>query len=363
MPLTTRVRVGVIGTSEHTQSVHLASLKSHPGADVVAICGRDQARARRVAAAFEIPGVFADYRRMIEAAEIDLLVVVAPDDLHYPITLDALDRGLHVLCEKPLARNLAEARRMYERAEAVGVKHMTFFSWRWPPAQRFVKQLIDNGYVGRGFDASLSFCHGFGRDDRYSWRFDGARSAGVLGDLGSHLIDLVRWYFGEVTGVSARLTHVVDRRSADGMDATPTNDAGLLTLQLAGGAQAAIQVSALARVADREVEQRIVVHGSEGSLEASYSALGTEVRGTRDGDAAFRVLPIPDELWGDADRTNPLAVLKSLPVGDRQMIDAILADRPVTPSFYDGMKTQEVIDAALRSDREGRWVEANEFRR
>lgn len=359
MPLPERVRVGVIGTSEHTQTVHLASLKSHPGADVVAICARDQTRARRVAAAFEIPRVYADYRQMIETAEIDLLVVVAPDDLHYPITMDALDRGLHVLCEKPLARNLEEARRMYERAEAVGVKHMTFFSWRWPPAQRFLKRLIEDGYVGRGFDGYLSFCHGFGRDNRYSWRFDGARSTGALGDLGSHMVDLARWYLGDVTGLSARLAHHVDRRSPDGVDTTPSNDSALLSLQFASGAQGAIQVSALARIADRDVEQRIVIHGSQGSLEASYSALGTEVRGTRDGEATFRVLPISDDLWGDTDRTNPLAVLESQPVGDRLLIDAILADRPVAPSFYDGVKTQEVIDAAIRSDREGRWVELN----
>lgn len=356
MSLSERVRVGVIGTSEHTQSVHLASLKSHPRADLVAICGRDQTRARRVAAAFEIPRVFADYRRMIEAAEIDLLVVVAPDDLHYPITMDALDRGLHVLCEKPLARNLDEARRMYERAEAVGVKHMTFFSWRWPPAQRFLKQLIDDGYVGRAFDCQLSFCHGFGRDERYSWRFDATRSTGVLGDLGSHMVDLARWYFGEVTGLSARLAHLVDRPGPNGTVAAPANDAALLSLQFADGAQAAIQVSAVAHVADRGVEQRIVVHGAEGSLEASYSALGTEVHGARRGEAVFRMLPIPDQLWGDTDRANPLGVFESQPVGDRLLIDAILENRTVVPSFYDGLKTQEIIDAAIESDREGRWV-------
>src|SRR6185437_4829737 len=142
----------------------------------------------------------------------------------------------------------------------------------------------------------------------------------------------------------------------DGAVAAPSNDSALLSIQFADGAQAAIQVSALAHVGDRGVEQRIVIHGAEGSLEASYSDLGTEVRGAQSGEAAFRVLPIPDQLWGDTDRSNPLAVFESQPVGDRLLIDAILKDRPVAPSFYDGMKAQEVVDAAIKSDREGRWV-------
>lgn len=356
MRLSERVRVGVIGTSLHTQTTHLANLKSHRRADVAAICGRDQRRAHDVANRYGIPLVFADYRELIEKARPDLLVIVAPDDLHYRIAMDAFDAGLHVLCEKPLALTAREARGMFERAEQARVKHMTFFSWRWPPAQRYVGRLIKQGYVGRCFDCQLHFLHGLGRQKQYEWRFDRQRSAGALGDLGSHMIDLARCYAGEVSRVSANLATFVDRPGPDGAPLDSANDSALLALRFASGAQGTIQVSTVAHVADREVEQTIIVHGEEGSLEARYSSLGTEVRGARLDEAAWRTLPMPDDVWGDTDRRDPLGVFRTLSVGDRLMIDAILDDRPVSPNFYDGMKVQEVIDAAIESDRTGEWI-------
>src|SRR5687768_3073330 len=111
-----QVRVGVVGTSRYADLMHLPNLKSHPRADLVAICGRNQERAGAMAQKYGIAQVYDDYRAMLERGGLDAVVVATPDDLHYPITMQALDAGQHVLCEKPLALTAAQARAMYERA-------------------------------------------------------------------------------------------------------------------------------------------------------------------------------------------------------------------------------------------------------
>jgi predicted dehydrogenase len=151
------VRLGVVGTSWYPDLVHLPVLTSYERARVVAICGRNRARAEEMAGKFGIPAAFTDFRAMIEAGNLDALVVLTPDDLHYPVTMDALDAGLHVLCEKSLATSAAQAREMYERAERAGVRHMVFFTYRWLPHQRYVRQLVEDGYVGRPYHCALRY--------------------------------------------------------------------------------------------------------------------------------------------------------------------------------------------------------------
>ncbi|HEX8429821.1 MAG TPA: Gfo/Idh/MocA family oxidoreductase, partial [Longimicrobium sp.] len=152
------VRVGVIGTSAWTERMYLAALASDPGAEVVALCGRREDHAREVARRFGIGRVFTDHRAMI-AGDVDAVVVAAPDDEHHAMTMDALAAGLHVLCEKPLARTAADAREMWRRADEAGVVHMTMFTLRWLPAHRFVGELVAAGRVGEPRGFAFRFVH------------------------------------------------------------------------------------------------------------------------------------------------------------------------------------------------------------
>lgn len=197
------VAVGIIGTSWWAELMYLSSLAGYPNARLAAICGRNEERAAEVAAKYNVPRVFTDYREMIWTANLDAVVVSTPDDLHHPMTMAALEAGLHVLCEKPLAMNAAQAREMYETAEAEGVKHMVLFTNRWLPPFRHVHDLVQSGYIGRPYHAQFSHVGHYGGE--YQWRLDGRRANGVLGDLGSHIIDLSRWYLGEIASVDARL--------------------------------------------------------------------------------------------------------------------------------------------------------------
>ena len=164
------VNVGVVGTSWWSDFWHVPYLCSHPRAELRAVCGRNRARAEEVAAKHSIPRVFTDFREMIRSSKIEAIVVAVPDDLHHAVTMAALDAGLHVMCEKPLAVTVKDARAMCEKAESAGVTHMT------------------------NFTCSIRYLGSYGRGKTYAWRFDHAHGCGVLGDLGSHMIDLSRWF-------------------------------------------------------------------------------------------------------------------------------------------------------------------------
>ncbi|HJZ45700.1 MAG TPA: Gfo/Idh/MocA family oxidoreductase, partial [Roseiflexaceae bacterium] len=288
------VRIGIVGTSWWADLLHLPSLKSHPHATLAAICGRNHNRAEEMAKKYDIPLVFTDYRDMIARGNLHALVISTPDDLHYPITMDALDAGLHVLCEKPLALNAAQARAMYERAESVGVKHMTFFTWRWMPHFRYLRDLIDGGYIGRCFHCQLRFLGGYGRDGQYGWRFDRHRANGILGDLGTHMVDLARWFVGDIARVSAHLSTFIARPGADNQPLDPANDSALVLIEFVNGTQGVIEVSAVAHVGARGMDQGIVLHGASGTLEADvFFGTGVEIRGAQHDEQDFGLLAVP----------------------------------------------------------------------
>jgi predicted dehydrogenase len=355
-----KVHVGIIGTSWWAEAMFLPAFQSHPAAEVTAICGRSQDRANELAAAYGIQNVYGDYRALLDQPGLDAVVVATPDDLHYTMTMDALDAGLHVLCEKPMALNAGQAREMYEKAEATNMTNMVLLTWRWLPHNRYLKQLVDEGYVGRCYQAYFSFLAPFGRDAEYQWRFDSQRSNGVISDLGAHMIDFARWYAGDVRRVSAQLSSFVDRPGTDGRPAEPANDAAVVTLEHEGGTQTVIQVSAMTHTADRGVDIRVLLHGANGSLEAEHifygSEAGAKILGSRQDQEIFEQLAVPDELLDGLETGDPLEPFVKQAAGPRLFVDAILEERPVSPSFYDGYKAQEVIEAALESDRSGRSV-------
>ncbi len=128
-----KVKVGVIGTSWFADLMHLPILSNYDRVLLTAICGRNRERADEMAAKYGVPQTYTNYRQMIDEAQLDAVVVASPDDLHYEMVMVALDAGLHVLCEKPVALNADHAKSMYDKAEAAGVKHMVNFTYRGLP--------------------------------------------------------------------------------------------------------------------------------------------------------------------------------------------------------------------------------------
>jgi predicted dehydrogenase len=308
---------------------------------------------------YEIAGVFTDYHEMIEKAELHALIIAAPDDLHYAMAMDALNAGLHILCEKPMARNVEQAREMYEKAESVGVRHMVMFTHRWWPHIAYLKKLIDEGHIGRCYHCDMVLLWEYAREARYEWRLDRERSNGVLGDLGSHMIDWARLFVGEVARVSAHLNHYVQRPGPDGRILDPANDSAVLALEFENGAQGAVHVSFIPHIGNRIFEMNVTLHGLEGTLEAVFSALTAEVHAAGANSKDFDVKTFPEYLTPAAEQgdISPMfEIFQRLPIGDRLFIDSILEEGAEIPTFCDGLRAQEVVDAAIQSHENGSWV-------
>jgi predicted dehydrogenase len=333
--MSNKLRIGVIGATGWTQ--HLPVLKADPRVDVVAICGRNKERTQEMAAKHGNPKVFTHYQDMFASHTLQAVVIATPDDEHCKMTMAALDAGLHVLCEKPLASSAKDAKAMYDKAEATGLKHMAYFNWRWMPHHRTMHDLIEQGVLGRVYHAEFNFLMGFGRDGQYYWRFDPLRANGVLGDLGSHMFDLSRHLVGDIASVSASLASFVKREGLE----TSANDSAMVLTQFANGAQGTFQLSFVARVDDPILAVRVALHGEAASLVAELKMGGTLE--LAEGDEPFQPVTIPAKYLEAGELT-------------QLFVDAILEDKPVTTSFYEGWKAQQVIDAAITSHESKQWV-------
>ena len=355
--MTGRVRVGVVGTTRYAET-HLRNLASHPAVELTAIAGRDAAKAAAVAERWGIPRVFADHTELVDSGLLDAIVIVAPDELHAPIALAAAARGVHVLCEKPLATNAAEAAAMRDAVDAAGVVNMSFFALRTPVHHRYLKALVDDGFVGRVTSARLHLEHGFFRGDDYQWRFDARRGTGALGDLGCYVFDQARWLVGDVAAIAVDLASNVDRPAPDGVDYPAANDSAVGMLRFADGAHATFSTSVIAHQAEGKQTNTILLNGSEGTLELVHTFAGARLRGARGSDETFREIEIPAEFWGDVDPGDPGAAGQRHAVGDRAFVDAILSGERGTlhPDFTDGWRVQQIIDAAFVAAETGRWA-------
>jgi predicted dehydrogenase len=251
---------------------------------------------------------------------------------------------------------------MAARADAMRVKHMILFTFRALPQFRYLRTLIDEGYIGRSFHVRLGFLRGDARQAGYHWRYDYQRTLGVLGSLGSHMIDLAHWYAGDIVRVSANLASYTAHQSPAGEPVEPANDSAMLMVEFKNGAQGAIHVSSVANVGERALEQHVILHGDAGTLEFMRYGAGNEqgkIRGVRQDEKQFQTLPVPDSYVGEVDLHNWLDPFVKQPVGARLFVDAILDDFQPPSTFHDGVKVQGILEAAIESHRRGCWVTVN----
>lgn len=354
-----KVRVGMIGAIWWGEMMFVPALRAHPGAELVAIASRNAEAGAAFATSNNIARHFTDYRDMLAEAQLDAVIVATPDDQHRDMTLAALDAGLHVLCEKPLALNSADAETMLQRATASGRVHMVNFTWRWQPSIQFLKALLDDGYVGRPLRAQFSFSGGWAHQRNYQWRQDGARANGVLGDLGAHMIDLSNWLIGRAGSVSAHVPVLIDRTGFDGQSPRPANDTAHLTLNYANGAEGVIDVTALMHLGSA-LRIGVRIDGTGGSVALDFEPLGpnagARLSGMRLGEREVLELPIPPEYHATPPEAH-MDIYQQRSVGPRLFIDAILGGFQPEPGFDAGVEVQRIIDAALVSHRDRRWVD------
>lgn len=366
--MTSRVRVGVIGTSWWADAMFLPALAAHPGAEVVAVCGRDAGRAQALAQRWSVPAVYTDTEALLDHDGLEAVLILTPNRLHHPLTMAALARGLHVLCEKPLALNVAQAREMLAAAEAAGVCHMVPFTYSFMPATRYLRALIEAGYLGQPYHLNMRYYTGYARTTDYRWRFDrGEAGSGVLGDLGSHFLFIAMQLFGEVVAVQCLLTQVQERGPRpDGRRYGRVDDVAALALEFSNGAQGLVHVSAMCHE-DTPFGQthHMEFHGSGGTL-TSFTDWDRVQRvcGARVGEGAVRPLEIPESIWQGARRDTVhntyRDTFRKCDFMARGFITAIQEGRPASPDFHDGLRVQRVLAAAELGAEQGRRVTLGE---
>lgn len=375
-----RVRVGVVGAGTFAEECHVPGIKAHPRGEVVALCGRNRERVAAMAARLGVPDVHTDYRELVARPDLDAVTVATPDDLHLPVTLAALQAGKHVFCEKPLAMNAAEARRMTEAAERAGLVAMTAFTFRYSRALMALRQLLREGAIGAPFHVGVQVHWGRLAATRtaLTWREGAAQSAaGIWADGGAHLFDAIAYALAPVREVCAQMMIV-----PHGPGAAQTESIDLATclarLRLpAGGAarekpasdahgaagepsgyadreQGTVHVSMLmSRVdAPEAPSDEMQVLGTHGAARIPLTRGASEwLRLRRADGAAWEAFPLPD----DAATGQPLALTRMMGA----FVDAVLRGRldpAQDPGFAAGLHAQLALDAGLRSARENRWV-------
>ena len=330
-----RFRVGVIGTSWWADLEHLPGLRARRDVELVSLCGRNPERLAALAAKFGVPRTCTEWRAMISGGGLDVLVIATPNSLHHPQAMAA-------------------------RAEAARRKTLTFFTHRTVAAAAQVKRLVGEGFLGQPLHVNaLYFTASHLRENKpLAWKMQRAESGtGVLGDIGSHLIDLVRWWLGDFSRVAGQWQTVTRERSGGVADAD--EDCSFLA-QLACGAQGVFQASKL--VAGRGNYQRIELHGSRGSL--TYEAdpgfdptwEGRVFAGWPD-RPGLELIALPRELAAGLDTPDNQADRNE---AYRRLTDpffaAIRDGGTVSPDFRDGAAVQAVLDAVAGSAEAKGWV-------
>jgi predicted dehydrogenase len=356
-----RIKVGVIGTGGIARLRHLPAYQDCQAAgtaEIVAVSDVVEASAQAAAAQFGVPNAFTDYRDVL-ALPLDAVSVCTPNSSHEEISLAALDAGMHVLCEKPLALDLAGAQRMAERARATGRKTAVNFRYRWIPAAGFVHDLIAGGELGEIVQVYANYFNGSmaDPDTPISWRQSRDESgSGALGDLASHLIDLLRWWVGEFASVSGSLRTFTTERplTTGGRGQVDVDDAVTFRTRFVNGAEGVLNASRVA--IGRNNHQRIEIYGTKGA--AIY-----EIEKWDEGGDTVQLC-----LGSGQARYNAFATVKVPPsylAGTPQrvmmdFIEAIRTDVMPDPNFDDGMRCQAVLDAVIRSDREHMDIDVSE---
>jgi predicted dehydrogenase len=342
------------------------------------ICGRDQVGVSQAAAQFGWQRYSTDWRELIKRDDIDLIDINAPSDAHKEIAIAAALNGKHLFCEKPLALTLADAREMLQVATAAGVKHMIGFNYRFAPAVRLAKKLVQEGRLGKIYHFRAWFLQDWIVDPDFPlvWRLQKEiAGSGSHGDLGAHLIDLAHDLVGDITEVvgmsetfvkerpfPSSMTGLSAKGSQDGKKGPVTvDDATLFLARFANGALGSFEATRFAP--GHRCTNSFEINGSLGSVKFDFERMNElQVYFTRD-DAdvqGFRRVLATDpahpyaEAWWPPGHT--IGYEHTFIHEVHELMEALREDRSPLPNFVDGVKCQEVLTAVEQSVAEKRWV-------
>jgi predicted dehydrogenase len=339
------VRIGIIGTGAVAR-YHIRSYLATPGARVVAVCDILPERAQAVAAEFGIPGVDARVEDLLARPEVDAVSICTPNSSHAPAAIAAARAAKHILCEKPLALTLADADAMLAEARRAGIIHMVNFTKRPFPGIAQLKALLEAGELGEVLQIEASYLQGWllstavgDSTSRHIWRLDRQISgSGVLGDLGSHLIDLGHHLVGPIAQVAGLMEVKAERSASGGLD-----DHVSFLARFAGGGSGVFSCSRVA--AGQRDFIRLEIYGTRGA--AHFANTRPDMLQLCLGESNMR-----HGLWAEMSCALPPEAPSS---NMAAFVLGILRGEQPAPSFVDGVRCQAVLTAVEEAAQRGTW--------
>ena len=351
-----RMKLGIIGAGGVTRGIHVPGFKLLPHVEIAAICDTNLDAAKSIGAG----DVYHDYETLLERPDIDAVVIATPNYTHPEIAIAAFESGKHVLCEKPLALNHADAASMLDAAAKSGKVHMTAFTYRYTPAVQYLRHLIQQGELGEIRTVRASYLMALSTH-LLGWRSEKQfAGSGVLADIGSHLIHLVQMLAGNIGTLNA-----MDRRFREDPFSDVEDWISFLA-EFESGACGTFEISRVCpgRGAGISEDMFIEIYGTKGSGAFSLQdPWGLQLAIGENGADPTRILrrvDVPESFLRVEGST------RDIHGHDRrwgyrfdqaaEFVRNIERGESASPSFEDGVRCQAVLDAALVSARKRAWV-------
>ncbi len=346
------------------------------------ICGRNEENVRKAAQKYGWEEYDTSWERVVERKDIDLVDVSVPGNMHAPIAIAAANAGKMVLCEKPLANTLAEARQMYEAVQKNKVPNALCHNYRFAPAVQLAKQLIDEGRIGKIYHFRGTYLQDWIVDPNFPlvWRLQKeVAGSGAHGDLNAHLIDMARFLVGEIAEVSGMMETFIKQRpklaasddrlggvASSEMGEVTVDDAALFLVRFENGAIGSIEATRFAL--GRKNYNRFEINGSKGSLVFNMERMNElevylqddppHIRGFRVVQASDSVHPFMSAWWPVGHIIGYEHTFINLVY---TMLKAFDKGEEFKPNFEDGVRNQAVLEAVDISSQQKRWVSISEL--
>ncbi len=336
-----KLRCGVIGLGMGVG--HIYGYQSHPSAEVVAICDVDKDRLAHWAKECKIPQTYTSYEEMLAKEKLDVLSVATPTKFHHPMTLAGLAAGCHVLCEKPVAMNAAQAKEMAAAAKKAGKRLMINFSYRFREQTWALKKQVETGilgdiYYGRAIWLRRRGMPGFG-----GWFSTKSLSGGgPLLDLGIHRMDMALWFMGYpkavwvMAGTFDPIASELARKAGKKFD---VEDMGVAMIRFENGAMLQVEASWASNIAERELMETRLFGTKAGLVQRNINE-----------EYQYEAEIFVEQAGCQFDMKLHPPVPESRS-GYQHFIDSIVAGTPHTATIEEGVKVMEILDAIYESAR------------
>jgi predicted dehydrogenase len=347
-------------------------------------CGQDPQGTADFADNWGWESVETDWRKVVERDDVDVIDISTPTYLHQEIAIAAAQNGKHIFCEKPIALSYASAKEMFEAAEKAGVVHYLNHNYRRVPAITFARQLIEQGKIGQIYHWRGAYLQDWITDPNFSltWHLQKKYAgAGPHFDLNSHSVDLAHYLVGGIEAVTAMMKTFITKRPLPSKDAgtfkagsggtgfgeVTVDDAAFMIAEFENGALGSFEASRFAN--GRKNYNFFEIYGSKGSLAFNLERMNEleylDLADPAD-EQGFRTILVTNsthpyvEAWWPPGHIIGYEHEFTHAVVD--FLSAIEKGTKIAPNFYDGMKTMQVLEAAILSSSEGRKVSVSEIK-